>query len=128
MRQSNVTHSRIRYFILIIATIITGLFSRHYTAIPLFIGDVLWALMVYFIIRFVFIKGGISHIAIYSLLFCYAIEFSQLYKAPWIEAVRHTLFGRLVLGDNFLWADLLSYTCGIIIGILLDKFLFNKKL
>jgi hypothetical protein len=114
---------RLTYFLLIILTIITGLLSRHYSAIPLFIGDVLWALMVYFIMRFLFIRAGIKTVTIYSLLFCYAIEFSQIYKAPWIDNLRHTLFGRLVLGDTFLWGDLLSYTCGIIIGILVDRLL-----
>ena len=114
---------RLTYFLLIILTIIIGLLSRHYSVIPLFIGDVLWALMVYFIMRFLFIRAGIKTVTIYSLLFCYAIEFSQLYKAPWIDNLRHTLFGRLVLGDTFLWGDLLSYTCGIIIGILVDRLL-----
>jgi hypothetical protein len=117
---------RLIYFILIIVTIIIGLLSRHYTVIPLFIGDVLWALMIYFIMRFLFIKAGIARIIIYSLLFCYAIEFSQLYKAPWIDSLRHTLFGRLVLGDTFLWGDLLSYTGGIAIGVLINL-LINKK-
>jgi len=115
--------SRILYFILIVLTIIIGLLSRHYAFIPLFIGDILWAQMVYFIMRFLFIKATIKCAVIYSLTFCYAIEFSQLYKAPWIDDLRHTLFGRLVLGDTFLWGDLLSYTVGVAIGVLLDKLL-----
>jgi hypothetical protein len=94
----------------------------------LFIGDVLWALMVYFIVRFLFIHKSIKTATIYSLLFCYAIEFSQLYKAPWIDNLRHTLFGRLVLGETFLWGDLLSYTVGIVIGILLDRLICHPKL
>ena len=118
---------RLTYFLLIILTIVIGLLSRHYRAIPLFIGDVLWALMVYFIMRFLFIRADIIRITIYSLLFCYAIEFSQLYKAPWIDNLRHTLFGRLVLGDTFLRGDLLSYTGGIVIGILVDRMIFTKK-
>lgn len=61
-----------------------------------------------------------------GLLFCFAIEFSQLYKAPWINELRHTLFGRLVLGEGFLWSDLLCYVVGIGIGILVDK-LINKN-
>ncbi|WP_426669762.1 DUF2809 domain-containing protein [Mucilaginibacter sp. McL0603] len=95
--------------------------SRHFTAIPLFIGDILWATMVYFIVRFLFIRKKIKIVALISLLFCYAIEFSQLYKAPWIDSLRHTLFGRLVLGETFLWGDLLSYTVGIIIGVFVEK-------
>jgi hypothetical protein len=108
---------RLLYFALIIVTIITGLLSRHYHSIPLFIGDILWATMVYFIFRFLFITKEIKWIVVYSIIFCYAIEFSQLYKAPWINSLRHTLFGRLVLGDTFLWGDLLSYTIGIALGV-----------
>ena len=33
-----------------------------------------------------------------ALLFSYAIEFSQLYLAEWINALRHTASGGLVLG------------------------------
>jgi hypothetical protein len=118
---------RITYFVLIIATIIIGLLSRHFTFIPLFIGDVLWATMVYFIVRFLFIKATIRHVVIGALLFCYGIEFSQLYKAPWIDNIRHTLFGRLVLGDTFLWGDLLSYTIGVGVAVLVEKLIWHKS-
>ena len=112
---------RILYFDLIVFTIFIGLLSRHFTAVPLFIGDILWATMVYFIIRFLYISEKMRFVVLISLLFCYTIEFSQLYKAHWIDSLRHTLFGRLVLGETFLWGDLLSYTVGIIIGILIEK-------
>jgi hypothetical protein len=118
--------SRLLYFTLIIATIITGLLSRHFKSIPLFIGDILWALMVYFIARFLFINKPIKFVVIVSLLFCIAIEFSQLYKAPWINDLRHTLLGRLVLGQGFFWSDLLCYVVGVGIGYMLD-FTFLKK-
>jgi hypothetical protein len=120
------TGSRSTYFILIIATIITGLLSRHFAFIPLFIGDILWALMVYLIMRFLFVTRPVKFIVLASLLFCYGIEFSQLYKSLWINDLRHTLFGRLVLGEGFLWSDLLCYTVGVGIGIWVDKGLSNR--
>ncbi|HEY8927568.1 MAG TPA: hypothetical protein VIM55_00155 [Mucilaginibacter sp.] len=49
------------YLILTIVTIIIGLLSRHFKAIPLFIGDILWATMVYFIMRFLFISKTIRY-------------------------------------------------------------------
>ena len=116
---------RIIYFTLIVFTIIIGLLSRHISGIPLFIGDVLWATMVYFMIRFLFINRTIKWVVITSLLFCYAIEFSQLYKAPWIDKLRHTVLGGLILGEVFLWGDMLSYTIGVGIGILVDRLLFR---
>jgi hypothetical protein len=78
------------------------------------------------IFRFLFIYRSIKWVAIASLLFCYAIEFSQLYKAPWINDLRHTLFGRLVLGETFLWGDLLCYTIGVGIGIAVDSLIRSK--
>lgn len=120
--------SRIIYCSLIVITIITGLLSRHFSFIPPFIGDILWAMMVYFIVRFLFIGKPVKFIVVSSLLFCYAIEFSQLYKAPWINELRHTLFGRLVLGAGFLWSDLLCYTVGVIIGVWINKGIdFRRK-
>jgi hypothetical protein len=116
---------RILYLGLIVFTIVIGLLSRHFAVIPLFVGDILWATMVYFIVRFLFISKKIKSVVLISLLFCYVIEFSQLYKAPWIDNLRHTLFGRLVLGETFLWGDLLSYTFGIIIAMFVEK-LVNK--
>lgn len=119
--------SRPVYFVLIIVTIAIGLLSRHVAGIPLFIGDILWALMVYFIVRFLFISKSITWISVACLLFCYAIEFSQLYQAPWINNIRHTLIGGLILGETFLWGDMLCYTVGTAIGILIDKTILSKS-
>ena len=118
---------RLIYFVLIIFIIIIGLLSRYFTFIPLFIGDMLWATMIYFMVRFLLISIAVEQVLISSLLFCYAIEFSQLYKAPWIDNLRHTIFGRLVLGEGFLWSDLLCYTIGVGVGILLDRLLKRSK-
>ncbi len=116
----------ITYLLFIVFTIIIGLLSRHYTFIPLFIGDVLWATLVYFLFRFVFINKPVKAIVIYSLLFSYAMEFSQLYTEPWIERLRQTLFGKLVLGSVFNWGDLLSYTVGVFIGVLIEVLVVKK--
>jgi hypothetical protein len=112
--------SRLTWFILIVITIFAGLLSRRFAGIPLFVGDILWATMVYFIMRFMFITKTLKWVVVASLIFCFCIEFSQLYKAPWINSLRHTLFGRLVLGETFLWGDLLSYMVGVGIAILVE--------
>ncbi|HYW12873.1 MAG TPA: DUF2809 domain-containing protein, partial [Longimicrobium sp.] len=50
-----------------------------------------------------------------------AVELGQLYHAPWIEAVRHTRLGGLVLGFGFLWSDLACYAVGIALAALIDR-------
>ncbi|HMQ70130.1 MAG TPA: DUF2809 domain-containing protein [Ignavibacteria bacterium] len=126
------SRSRTTFFILIIITIFAGLASREYsyllsTFIGEYSGDILWALMVYFIIRFIFIEYTVFQVAVISLSFSFLIEFSQLYQAGWINAIRHTRIGGLVLGYGFLWSDLLCYTAGILLGMILDKIVFNIK-
>ena len=43
----------------------------------------------------------------------FAVEFSQLLNFEWLKAVRSTFIGHMLLGQGFLWSDLLSYTIGV---------------
>ncbi|MBU5438596.1 DUF2809 domain-containing protein [Tissierella sp. MSJ-40] len=89
-------------------------------------GDTLWALMVFLGIGFLFKTWSTSRIGIIALLFSFLIEISQLYHSPWIDQIRRTTLGSLVLGHGFLWTDLICYIIGIIIGIFIDKLIINR--
>lgn len=121
--------SRILYFILTIITIILGLLSRKVSGFPEIIsaysGDVLWAFMVFLLFAFIFNKKPTIFILIISIIFSCGIELSQLYHAPWIDSIRATILGGLILGFGFLWSDLICYTIGIIFGAIIDKFINN---
>ena len=122
--------SRLLYLILTIIVMILGLLSRKISGLPkiieLYSGDILWALMVFLIIAFIFNKKSTIFIISWAIIFSYSIEISQLYHAPWIDAIRNTTLGGLILGFGFLWSDLICYTIGIRIGIIIEK-LLNKK-
>ncbi|WP_228107363.1 DUF2809 domain-containing protein [Terrisporobacter petrolearius] len=45
----------------------------------------------------------------------------------WINAIRKTTIGALVLGHGFLWMDLISYFIGITIAVIIDRFLNYTK-
>lgn len=116
---------RFYYLFLGILAMIFGLLSRRLTyyipdIINLFLGDALWALMIYFLIRFIFIKLSVKKAAIISVTFCFTIEISQLYHSGWIDNIRSTILGGLILGYGFLWSDLIAYLIGIGAGALLD--------
>ena len=122
--------NRLLYLGAIILCIILGLASRKYSFIlPPVVsenaGDTIWAMMVYFGFRFLFVQKGLATAAILSLLFSFGIEFSQLYQSEWIIQIRNTTLGALVLGKGFLLIDLLRYTMGIIFAVLID--LIYKK-
>jgi len=90
-------------------------------------GDALWALLVYLLIRAANPRGKIWMAVDLALGFSMAIELSQLYHAPWIDAVRATRLGGLVLGSFFSPYDLYAYAVGIAIGGLLDGFCGRKS-
>ena len=121
--------NRILYLILTIITIILGLLSRKVQGLPQIIssysGDALWALMVFFLFSFLFNKISTIFILVISIIFSYGIEISQLYHAPWIDSIRATTLGGLILGFGFLWSDLICYTVGIVIGAIIDKIINN---
>lgn len=77
--------------------------------------------------KILFNKLTIKKVAIVSLIFSYGIEISQLYQGEWINNVRSTLIGSLVLGHGFLFSDLICYTIGIFMAMIIDKFIFIKK-
>jgi len=124
--------NRLLYAALVVIVMILGLVSRKYVnAIPDFIakylGDALWALMIYLGVAFIFKKKRIKIVAVLGLSFCYLIEISQLYHATWIDNIRKTTLGGLILGYGFLWSDLVAYSMGIMVGLLIDLLIIKCR-
>jgi len=112
------------YLTAAVSVILLGLASRKYPGLfPAMMGkypgDALWALMVFFGWGVVLPTARTWRLAGYAALTSYAVEFSQLYQAPWINAIRATTCGHLVLGSKFQWMDLLAYSAGIVLGVIL---------
>ena len=117
--------NRFIYFILMILTVALGLASRKYGAylpefVSKYVGDALWALMVYFGFGFLLNEKPIKIVFIAAIVFSFGIEISQLYQADWINEVRSTTIGALILGRGFLYSDLICYTFGALFGALLE--------
>jgi hypothetical protein len=117
--------NRVLQAVMIIGVIILGLASRKMaSSLPNFLntylGDALWALMVFIGVGFIFRKMETKKIALIGIAFCYLIELSQLYQANWINEIRRTTLGGLVLGYGFLWSDLLAYFIGISVGAAIE--------
>ena len=99
--------------------------SRMADALPEFLatysGDALWALLVFLGIGFLCPKWPTFAVGLAALVFAFGIELSQLYQADWINGIRATRPGALVLGAGFLWTDLLCYSVGIGVGVALES-------
>lgn len=122
-------NNRLYYFLALFITLILGILSRKTTVVPLFIGDILYAVLIYFGFRFLIIKSKKSTSLLFSLLFCFGIEFLQLVQIDWLIAIRKTTLGHYILGQGFLWLDLLCYVIGTLLAFLIDwKFIKTQNL
>jgi hypothetical protein len=123
--------SRTLYLGLTAGTVALGLATRRFRgalpdAVGAYGGDVLWAAMVYLLAAALRPRASVWRLAAGAAIFSLAVELSQLYHAPWIDAVRQTRVGGLVLGFGFLWSDLACYSAGIALAALLDRSLARR--
>jgi len=112
---------RLLYFILSLLIIPVGLSTRkepqwYFSFIADYGGDVLWSTMFFLLFRFFFPANQLWKIALYTFSFSVVVEISQLYHAAWIDNIRHTFLGSMLLGFSFLWSDILCYFAGTITG------------
>jgi hypothetical protein len=122
---------RLYYLIATLLTMVIGLLSRRYTEggdfIHDYVGDAIWAGMIYLGFRFLMPSQTIKTALVGALVFCYAIEISQLNQSEWLNDLRRTTLGGLVLGFGFLWSDFLMYTLGIVAAAWVDKKVGERK-
>jgi hypothetical protein len=103
---------RVFYFIAIALLIVLGLLSRKEAFLPDETGDGLWAMALFCFLRFIFVKNKLKHIAIVTLVISFLVEFSQLIRWEWLLTIRSTFIGHMLLGQGFVWWDLLAYSVG----------------
>jgi hypothetical protein len=119
-------YPRIAYAFAAVAVVALGLFWRsHLLPLPPFMrkygGDALWAALVYCLIRFCCPRMHMVTGAAIAFGTALAVELSQLYHSPRIEAIRGFRLGALVLGSTFNGPDILAYAFGIVVATLVDR-------
>ncbi len=103
-----------------------GIGSRRFGAwLPEFLGrylgDTMWALFFFALFRLLFRRRKLWEIFLFTLSFSYVVELSQLWHPLWLESIRNTLPGGLLLGFGFRGSDLLCYLAGCLIGLLVFR-------
>lgn len=80
------------------------------------LGNIAYESFWIWLVVFLFPQTAPLNAAVGVCVASFAIEFLQLWHPAWLEAVRATLPGRLILGNSFLWADLPQYGLGSFVG------------
>ncbi|MCL2930298.1 MAG: DUF2809 domain-containing protein [Trichodesmium sp. MAG_R01] len=103
--------------ICLVFTVILGLLTKFYegtfsewlnNSFSSIFYEAFWILLV------IFIRPQISTVRVIFFVFISTsfLEFLQLWKPPFLQAIRATLIGRLLLGNTFVWWDFLYYALG----------------
>ena len=124
--------NRITYFMcIIIAIILTIMIENHKNVLPLsignYLGNVLKALIIYLFIAFIFKKISAINISVISMLICSCFSISNLCEIPWVDNIKNTSIGLFILGNSFVYTDLICYLVGVILGFVLEMLLLVSK-
>ena len=99
---------RNKILVCLVITVILGLASKFYVGIfsqwvnnsfSSIFYEAFWVFLVIFIRPR--LKPGL--VAFWVFLVTSFLEFLQLWKPPFLQAIRATLIGRLLLGNTFVW-------------------------
>ena len=113
---------RLRYFILAIATIGVGLVVHFDGRVLSFrvrdiLGDALWAMMMVWWMGVALPRVRLSVRGLAAFAICVAVELSQRYHTPSLDAARLTIAGQLILGSGYDPRDFLAYAAGVIVAV-----------
>jgi len=102
-------------------TIAVGLFVRSPWAelapvVAKYAGVALYAVMMFWLAGWLLKTCSTRTVAFSAIAFCWAIEFGQLVRTPWLDAFRQTTPGRLVLGSVFSWWDVVASAVGVLLA------------
>jgi glycopeptide antibiotics resistance protein len=98
----------------------------HDSFIRPYIGDVLVVILMYCFVKS-FLKVSVSKATIAVLLFAFGIEMLQYLAIVEKLGLQNNRLARTVIGTSFSWEDILAYLAGIVIVIVYERFVSNKK-
>ncbi len=106
---------------LILLSAAAGLASRRWSAVlpgivARYAGDFCWALACFALLRLLLPRQRLFQVFLLALACSVGIELSQLWHPAWLDSIRHTAVGGLLLGFGFRWSDLLCYLSGTLAG------------
>ncbi len=103
------------YFALAVLLFVTEVLIAlyvHDAIIRPYFGDFLVVILIYCFVK-VFVVSPLLPTLIGVLLFAYLIEFLQYLQLVKVLGLQNNAFARTVIGTTFQWGDILMYTLGI---------------
>jgi len=117
------------YFILtallFITEVVIGVYV-HDSIIRPYGGDFLVVILLYCFVKS-FINLPVKTGVIAVLLFAYVVEVSQYFKLVVWLGLKHSVWANILLGNSFSWTDMLMYTLGMLVVVMVERVLQEKR-
>ena len=85
-----------------------------------YIGDVLVVVLIYCFLM-TFLHWPYMQVAIFVLLFAFAVEVLQYFKLVEILGLQNSKLARIVIGTAFAWIDFVAYFAGFCVILVAEK-------
>jgi Protein of unknown function (DUF2809) len=99
----------------------------HDTLIRPYIGDLLVVILLYCFLKS-FIQIGVTKAGVGVLLFACSVETMQYFNLVDHLGLSHNRLAKIVIGSSFSWADIVCYTIGILLVVLVEHYFQKKQL
>lgn len=113
----NLTHLIIAVLLFLVEVLIAV--YVHDAFIRPYIGDVLVVILLYYLVKS-FIDTPVFETAIVVLLFSYMVETLQYFNFVGLIGLSNSKLANIIIGNSFAWGDMLAYTVGISVVLVLE--------
>ena len=114
---------KLNYFILaillLIIEVLIALFA-HDEIIRPYAGDLLVVILLYCCIKS-FVNSSATKTVVLVLLFAYMIESMQYFNLLRHLGLNKLAIANIIMGNYFTWIDILAYTLGILLVLIVEK-------
>jgi hypothetical protein len=126
------SRNRTFYALLVVGTIAAGLATRStlFNMSPVFgkyPGDCLWAAMVFWGVGMSFPALSTFRTAGLAVLICFVVETMKLLPWDWLNSIRQTTLGHLMIGRAFTWQNYIAYSVGVIVASLGEALIARRR-
>jgi len=107
------------FLLLFITEVIIAVFV-HDSFIRPYVGDFLVVILIYCFVK-AWIDAPVKTTAVAVLLFAYTIEVLQYCSLVKYLGLEHSRLANIIIGNSFAWSDMIAYTLGILLVVLLER-------
>lgn len=107
------------FLLIFMVEVLIALFVRDKFVRP-YGGDILVVIMIYYFLKS-FIETKPINLVVGTLLFAYLVEIGQYFKMVEVLGVHENKLMTIILGSSFSWGDMVCYTVGAAICLLIDR-------